>query len=303
MEDLKRIRTFVKVVEMGSFSAAAGDDLAVSSVARQIKALEDELDARLINRNSRRLSLTEAGERLFARMRPILAELDTAKEEIHSLQDEVKGTLRVALRVSAGTTVVIPALPAFLAKFPELSLDIIMTDDRKELIANKIDVAIWLGELPDSDIIARRLTNTRRIVSASAEYAQRHGIPVSPQDLSDHKCLYYTALTYGPIWSFRKGDEAIDVRIGGSVRCDNGPSLLALARMGLGLVALPEWMLRPYLSDGSMLHVLADYAVQAHAGQAEHYVVYPSSKGLSRKVRVFVDFLVETFAGAEAECR
>lgn len=301
MEDLKRIRTFLKVAEAGSFSAAAGDELAVSSVARQVKALEEELDARLINRNSRRLSLTEAGQRLFDRMRPLLAEMDVAKEEIQSLQEEVKGTLRVSLRVAAGYTVVIPALPSFIEKYPDLKVDIIMSDDRRDLIANQIDVAIWLGQLPDSDIITRRLTSTRRIVSASRKYLDKYGVPEKPQDLGAHQCLYYTAPTYGPTWSFKKGDETIDVRIGGSVRCDNGPALLSLALMNLGLVALPEWMLRPHLVDGSMVRVLKDYTVHAHGGQAEHYVVYPSSKGLSRKVRVFVDFLVETFSGAESD--
>lgn len=299
MEDLKRIRTFLKVAVTGSFSGAAGDELAVSTVARQVKALEEELDARLFNRNSRRLSLTEAGQRLFDRMRPLLAQVDATKEEIKSLQEEVKGTLRVALRVAAGTTVVIPALPRFIVRYPDVTLDILFSDERRDLIANQIDVAIWLGQLPDSDIIARRLTSTRRIVAASSRYLTRHGVPERPEALKDHKCLYYTAPTYGPHWSFRKNGETVNVQVGGSVHCDNGPALLSLARMDLGLVALPNWMLRPHLADGTMLRVLQDYEFRAHAGQAEHFVVYPSSKGLSRKVRAFVDFLVEEFAAAE----
>lgn len=154
MDELKQIRTFIKVVESGSFSAAARDTSSVSSVARQVKALETELGARLLHRNSRRLSPTEAGHRLYERAHDLVNELDSVKAEVRSLHEGVKGILRVSLRVSAGTTVVMPALPALLSQYPDLVVDVRLTDERLDLIAEKIDVAMWMGVLPDADIVA-----------------------------------------------------------------------------------------------------------------------------------------------------
>lgn len=298
MDDLKLIRTFIKVVEAGSFSAVARETSSVSSVARQIRALEDELGARLLNRNSRRLSLTYAGQRLYERAKGIVNDVDSVKSEVRSIQEEVKGTLRVALRTAAGTILVMPALPRLLEQYPDLELDIILTDERKDLIANQIDVAIWMGELPNADIIARRLITTKRIVCASKGYLDRHGIPQSPQDLRNHQCLLYTAPFYGREWVFRKGDEVIAVEVGGGVRADSGLVLLSSALMGLGMTVLPEWMVRSHLAEGAIVQVLGDFTVNPYPGHAEHYAVYPSSRGLSRKVRVFVDFLVEVFKGS-----
>jgi len=298
VDDLKLIRTFIKVVEAGSFSAVARETSSVSSVARQIRALEDELGARLLNRNSRRLSLTYAGQRLYERAKGIVNDVDSVKSEVRSIQEEVKGTLRVALRTAAGTILVMPALPRLLEQYPDLELDIILTDERKDLIANQIDVAIWMGELPNADIIARRLITTKRIVCASKGYLDRHGIPQSPQDLRNHQCLLYTAPFYGREWVFRKGDEVIAVEVGGGVRADSGLVLLSSALMGLGMTVLPEWMVRSHLAEGAIVQVLGDFTVNPYPGHAEHYAVYPSSRGLSRKVRVFVDFLVEVFKGS-----
>jgi DNA-binding transcriptional LysR family regulator len=298
VDELSQIRTFIRVVEAGSFSAAARHTSSVSSVARQVKALEDDLGARLLNRNSRRLSLTEAGRRLYERASAIVAELDTVKSEVKSLQEEVKGVLRVSLRPSAGTTMVIPALPALLAQYPELVVDVILTDERRDLIANNIDVAMWLGVLPDADIIARRLTPTRRIVCGSTAYLEMHGIPREPEDLRDHQCIFFTAPTYGARWRFTKGDEFKEIEVRGSVRADNGLVLLASALADLGLIVVPEWMVRHHIARGEMMRVLSDYTVNPHTEHADLYAVYASSRRLSSKIRVFVDFLVKVFKTA-----
>lgn len=296
MDDLKRIRTFIKVVESGSFSAAARDVSSVSSVARQVKALEDELGARLLSRNSRRLSLTQAGQRLYERMQALITELDTVKSEVKSIQEEVKGTLRVTVRIAAGMSVVVPALPKLLANYPDLQVELLLTDERRDLIANKIDVAVWMGELPNADIVARRLSPTRRVICASTKYLELHGIPREPNDLRNHECLLFTAPTYGTNWLFRRGEETVEVEVKGSVRSDNGLVLLQSALLDLGLIVVPEWMVRRHLADGTLVQVLKEYVVNPHPGHAELYAVFPSSRGLSRKVRAFVDFLVQIFA-------
>src|SRR5438067_8750957 len=167
MDDFTRIRTFIKVVEAGSFSAAARDISSTSSVARQVKSLEDELGVRLLNRSTRRLALTDGGRRFYERVKAVAMDLDNASAEVKAMHDDVKGVLRVSLRVTAGTTVVVPALPRLIGMHPELELDITLTDERRDLIANNIDVAMWLGDLPDADLVARRLSPTKRIVCAA----------------------------------------------------------------------------------------------------------------------------------------
>ena len=189
LDELTRVRTFIKVVQAGSFSAAARDTSSVSSVARQVKSLERELGVRLLNRSTRSLSLTGPGRMFYDRVLPLVNEFDKATTEVSSLQEEVRGLLRVSLRVTAATTVVVPALPSFLAKYPDLQLDVSLTDERSDLIANNIDVALWLGALPNAEIVAKRLSPTRRIVYGSPTYFAKRGVPTSPEGLREHDCL------------------------------------------------------------------------------------------------------------------
>jgi DNA-binding transcriptional LysR family regulator len=300
MDDFSRIRTFIKVVEAGSFSAAARDTSSVSSVARQVKSLEDELGARLLNRSTRSLSLTDAGRRFYERVTAIANDLHKAKLEVNSMQEDVKGVLRASLRIAAGTTVVVPALPKFLSRYPELELDLSLTDERCDLIANNIDVALWLGALPDAEIVARRLSPTRRIVYGSPAYFEKRGMPRTPQDLHAHSCLLFAAPSYRNRWGFTRDEQLEEVEVRGSIRSDNGLVLLSSAVAGLGIGIAHEWMVRRHLADGRVVRVLNDYTVNPRPGDADLYAVFPSSRGLSRKVRVFVDFLVETF-GEDAQ--
>lgn len=303
MDQFTRIRAFIKVVQAGSFSAAAREVASISSVARQVKGLEEELGVRLLNRNTRSLSLTDAGRHYYERVTSIARDLDTATAEVKSLQEDVKGLLRVSLRVTAGTTIVVPALPKFVAKYPDLQLDVVLTDERRDLIANHIDVAMWLGDIPDADIVARRLSPSQRIVCGSPAYFAKRGIPRAPEDLRHHDCLLFSAPTYRDKWSFARDGKRQEVEVKGSVRSDNGLVLLSAGMAGLGLIVVHEWMVRNLLAEGRMIRVLGDHIVNPRPGEAELYAVYPSSRGLSRMVRVFVDFLVEAFEtnqGAQA---
>lgn len=298
MDELKQMRTFIKVVESGGFSAAARNASSVSSITRQIQALEEELGARLLNRNSRRLMLTEAGESLYERAQAIVRDVDNVKSEIKSLQETVKGVLRVQLRIAAGMTAVVPALPKLLETYPDLELDITLTDERRDLIANKIDVAMWLGELPDSDLIARRLAPSQRIVCASRAYLEKNGTPIRPEDLNAHQCMMFTAPSYGAKWTFKKGAEITDVAIRGSLKGDNGLVLVSSALADLGLIVVQEYIVRAHLAQGTLVKVLEEYTVNPHPNAGDLYAVFPSNRGLSRKVRAFVEFLVQVFKEA-----
>jgi DNA-binding transcriptional LysR family regulator len=295
MDDFTRIRTFIKVVEAGSFSAAAHDGLSVSAVTRQVKALEDELHVRLLNRNTRRLALTDAGRRFFERVTGISNDLNRAKAEAISEHEGVKGLLRVSARTTSGTTVLIPALPKFLAKYPEIQLNISLTDERRDLIANHIDVALWVGELPDADIVARRLSPTSRIVCCSPDYLRRRGRPREPTDLLRHDCILFTAPTYSNRWRFSRNGQIEEVCVRGSVQTDNGLVLLASGLAGIGIISGNHWMVHHYVKQGRLVTLLDDYTFFPRLGDVDLYAVFPSSRGLSRKVRAFVDFLVEAF--------
>lgn len=295
MDELSRIQTFINVVEAGSFSAAARHVSSVSSVTRQVRSLEDELGVRLLHRNTRSLSLTEPGRRFYERVRGIAQDLRSARFEAQSYQDTVKGVLRVALRVAIGPTLIVPALPRFLRQYPELTVEISLTDEQQDLIVNDIDVAIWMGHPPNTDIVARLLTRGSRVVCGAPSYLERMGSPQQPSDLAAHDCLVYSAHSYTASWAFTREGTTQEIGVHGSLRSDNGLVLLAAALAGLGLYVVHDWMIREPIARGDLVRVLHGYTVNPKPGNADLYAVYPSSRGMPRKVRVFVDFIVDLF--------
>ncbi|MGC4250042.1 MAG: LysR family transcriptional regulator [Sphingobium sp.] len=296
MDELNSIQVFIQVVETGSFSAAGRLlNKSASSIARQVEWLESDLGVRLLNRNTRNQSLTEAGRLYYERTKILTRDLATAKAETRSSHEKVEGLLRVALRTSSATTVIVPALPQLLAKYPALELEIIVTDDRPDLVANHIDIAMWVGELPDSGLVARRLSPSRRILCASPAYLEKHGIPQNPDDLRDHDCLLFKTKSHGKSWVFTRDGRITTVPVHGSIISDNGLVLVAAANQGLGMIVMPEWMVQDMLREGRLQRVMPDYEVGPILTPAPLYAVFPGSRRLSKRVRVFVDFLVSLF--------
>ena len=297
MDEFGRIKTFIAVVVAGSFSRAV-PGMSASAVTRRVQSLEDDLGVRLLHRNTRGLSLTDAGRNFYDRVTGISADFDSAVSEVKSLHYDVRGQLRVSLRHSAAM-VVVPVLHKLMESHPDLKIDVMVTEERRDLIANNIDVAVWLGPLPDA-VIARRLCLSRRVVCGSPEYFERNGMPAVPQELHDHDCLHYAPLR-AHRWRFSHADTIEEVDVQGSFSSDNGQSLLAAAVSGLGVAVVFEWMVRDLLAQGKLVRVLPAYNVNPHPGDADLHAVWPSSRGMSRKVRVFVDFLVElfTYPGAD----
>jgi DNA-binding transcriptional LysR family regulator len=301
MDELTSIRTFIEVIECGSFSAAARrKNATVSSVARQVKALEDDLGVRLLNRTTRSNSLTEAGTQFYERARAVVAELSAAKRDASSYQTTAKGLLRVCLRTST-SRVIVPALPAFLESHPGLMLDVMLSDERLDLVAHNIDVAVWLGHLEDSAMVARRLMPSRRLVCASPAYLARRGIPKTPQDVARHNCLVYQGSIYQDFWRFTKGREHIDVSVNGNLRTSSSPVLVSSALAGLGLAVLQEYTVQAPLAEGKLQRVLPEYEVSPTEVDTGIYAVYPHARGVSRKTRAFIDFLVDLFRNGKFE--
>lgn len=275
MDRFTAMQVFVRVVEDGSFAKAATRlGISTSACSRHIADLEARLDVRLLNRTTRRLSLTESGQDFYERSVQVLADLDEAEQ--------------MATRSAARL------VGAFVARHPEVRFDVQLSDRFVDLVEEGFDLALRIGEAPGQNLIGRRLGETRLVTCAAPLYLRERGAPATPADLAHHACLTYEYLPLRSTWRFRDragGEHA--VRVSGPVHANNGDLLIAAAVEGIGIAMEPDFMVAAELAAGRLVRVLPDYA-PAPAGI---YAVYASRRHLSAKVRAFVDFLAAAFAG------
>jgi DNA-binding transcriptional LysR family regulator len=290
MDSLTSMRVFCAVVDNGSFAAAAGKlHLSRAMVTKHVMNLENHLSIRLLNRTTRRLSLTESGAGYYERCTQILNELEEAEAQARQASAEPRGTLRINAPYSFATAHVAPFLPEFLASHPDLKLDLTMNDRFVDLVEEGFDVAVRIATtLPESSLVARKLAPCRMVVCGSPAYFQRHGEPQSPAELERHNCLCYSFCASQGAWSFTSRDgRRHAVKANGSIRANSGDALRAAALGGIGVVLLPSFAVGEELSDGRLQAVLTD----CETPESALYAVYPSRRHLSAKVRAFVDFL------------
>jgi DNA-binding transcriptional LysR family regulator len=293
MDRFAAMSAFARVAETRSFSEAARHlQTSKSVVSRQIMALEADLGARLFHRTTRSLTLTEAGQGYYERVSRILADVDEANLSVSRLQTAPRGRLRVNAPMSFGVRHLAPAIPDFLARHPEVELDVSMNDRFVDLVDEGFDVAVRIGRLTDSGLVARKLAPLRRIVCASPAYLATRGVPQTPGDLAGHDCLSYSNMAVSDEWSFVGSDgKPMAVAVRGRLRVNNGDTLRIAALKGLGLVTQPTFIVGADLQAGTLVGVLTEYVAQDGAV----YAVYPHARHLSPKVRAFVDFLAERF--------
>ncbi len=293
MDRFAAMTAFARVAETRSFSEAARRlRSSKSMVSRQIMALETDLGARLFHRTTRSLTLTEAGQGYYERVSRILADVDEANLSVSRLQAAPRGRLRVNAPMSFGVRHLAPALPDFLARHPEVEIDMTMNDRFVDLIDEGYDMAVRIGRLTDSALVARKLAPLRRVVCASPAYLAARGVPRTPADLTAHDCLSYSNMAISDEWSFVGADgKPVPVEVKGRLRVNNGDALRIAALRGLGLVTQPTFLVGADLQAGTLVGVLSDHVAQDGAVHA----VYPHSRHLSPKVRAFVDFLAERF--------
>ncbi len=277
-----------KVAEMGSFSAAADQlDMSKSAVSKLVRALEDHLGARLLNRTTRRLSLTAAGERYVAEIARLLAELAEIEAEAAHVHATPRGRLRVNAPMSFGLLHVAPLLPGLLQRYPELDIDLVLNDRVVDLIEEGFDVAIRVGNLPDSSLIARKLTETELVLVASAGYLEAAPPLQRAADLAHHACLVYAYGAYRDEWRLREGDAPAAVRVRGPLRANNGDALVRAAAAGLGIALLPRFIADDALARGEVARVLP----QVSGGRLPIHALYPSNRHPLAKLTVFVEHL------------
>lgn len=293
MDRLSEIEAFVKVVEAHSFSEAARRlRLSKSVVSRQIAALESQLGVRLFHRTTRSMALTEAGRSYYERAARILTDLEDANLSVSQLQSAPRGRLRINAPMSFGFQHLAPALADFLFRYPEVEVDMTLTDRFVDLVDEGFDIAVRIGSLTDSSLVARRLAPIRRVICASPAYLRARGVPDTPDDLKAHDCLCNSNVSLVREWRFIRPDaQPWPVEVRGRLSANNGDTLKAAALKGLGLVNLPSFIVGSDLQAGTLVTVLDQYVAQNLSLNA----VYPHSRHLSPKVRAFVDFLAERF--------
>ncbi len=297
MDSLAGMEVFVRVVRAGSFSAAARElNQSPSAVSKQIGRLEDRLGARLFNRTTRRLGLTEVGAAFHERAQRILSEVEDAEQAVSRLNEAPRGTLRLDTPTGFGRLYIAPLLPRYLARFPEMRIDMTLNDRFIDPLEDAVDLVIRIGELSDSSLIARRLARNRRVVCGAPGYFARHGLPERPADLARHNCLVYTYRAARNDWSFvcRSRETAAPevVRVHGNLETNNAETLHAAALAELGIGLFPLWLAGPDLAAGHLVRALPAF----HAPDSAVHAVYPPGRHLSPKVRSFVDFIAEEAA-------
>ena len=293
MDQLLAMRAFVSVVQAGGFSAAAKvGNTSQATVSKRVAALEDHLGVQLLQRTSRDQSLTQAGGEYFDKCLAILGELEEAEAMARSQVAVPRGLLRVTAAFPLGRLLLAPLMPAFLARYTEIRVDLALNDRHVDVVAEGFDLAIRAQQLPDSGLVARKLFDNPMFLVASPEYLAQQGRPRKPAELAHHNCLVYSRLDSINHWHFTRRGRDYPVTVTGSLQCDNGDTLLEAAVAGLGMIVLPHWMIHLQLASGQLEIVMDDYRpppLPIHA-------VYPQRRHLPLKVRCFVDFIADEFA-------
>jgi DNA-binding transcriptional LysR family regulator len=285
------IAIFVRVVERGSFTTVAEETgLTPSGVSKVVTRLEDRLGVRLLQRTTRRLALTPEGETLLSRGREILLAIEAMESEVTAARGKPRGLVRVNTGSAFAKHKLIPALPDFRARFPEIEIELGIDDRRIDVIAQQVDVAIRSGPLGDSQLVARKIGEARRVVCASRAYVKRHGKPRSPEDLARHSCLVLAGHARLAEWPMRIGSAVSPVRVKAWMTCDSADVLLDLVRAGLGIARLSSFLMEDALASGAIVSLLTDHHVPEPVPST---ALMPPGRQHLPRVRAFVDFLVE----------
>jgi DNA-binding transcriptional LysR family regulator len=294
MDRLGAIQVFAQVVESGSFAKAAERlGLSTSATSRHVADLEGHLQTRLLNRTTRRVSLTESGRAFYERAVQLMADLDEAEQEAARAAVVPRGTIRLTTSVNFGVRHLAPAIAEFLAQHAEVRFDVSLSDRMVDLVEEGFDLAVRIGPAGADNLVARKLGETRLVPCASPLYLSAHPAPKTPEELAGHNCFTYEYLAPRNLWRFRdsSGNERA-VRVAGTLHSNNGDLLAEVAARGAGIVLEPAFIVGPDVRAGRLVPLLQEFTPPP----VPIYAVYPSRKHLSAKVRRFVEFLVERFA-------
>ncbi|MBG7610148.1 MAG: LysR family transcriptional regulator [Anaerolineae bacterium] len=291
MDVMHSMAVFRRVVEAESFSAVAREtNMSQSTVSKHIASLEERLDTKLLNRSTRSLKLTEAGKEYYHHCIRILSDFQEAEASVGKGKIDPTGTLRISTSAAFGRTCILPYLSEFLSTYPDINIDLIFNDNYIDLVKEGIDLAIRIGPLEDSSLIARKIGSSPRVVVASPEYLVNHGRPKKPADLIKHDCLFYTLQKSPDLWYFnskQEGDESI--RVNSRLKASSPDAICDATLEGLGISILGEWYVRKHIQKGKLKVILPDYKPTTF----DIHAVYPERRFVPQKVKRMIEFLTE----------
>lgn len=293
MELSSHMILFARVVEKGSFSAAAREiSHSPSAVSKQIAALEDRLGVRLLTRTQQGISLTEEGRIFYDRCSEVAQTVAETQELLESMSESPRGKLRICATVAFGKAQILPILPDFLAQVPDLSIDLELTDRNSDIFTEDIDVGIRFSEQIDSSqVIARKLAPNRRIFVAAPSYIARHGLPKTPADLAEHNCLRLSTVEKWNEWRFGDGSDASKVRVTGNFEANSADAVYHATLAGMGVSRISTYLVNDDIAAGRLIHVLPEHMQTSSA----IYAIYPERRNMAPKIRSFLDFLTAHF--------
>jgi len=290
---LDGMAVFVGVINAGSFTAAARAlGHSTSYVSKEITRLEKRLGSRLLNRTTRTISLTDAGRAYYERSSQIVIDAENAERSINQLQEKPSGLLRINAPVSFGTNYLLDVFPQFMHRYPDVKLEVEFNDRLIDVVAEGYDVVIRVGDIKDSNLVARKFTSSRGVVVASPDYLKRKGCPKQAEDLVQHDCIAYSLLPTPTQWSFHKDGVRTSVTVDPRAMCNIAVVEVAMVMQGIGITRLPLFTCEKEVASGDLKVILDDY----DQVKFDVYAVYPHRQYLTAKVRAFVDFVVDAFA-------
>ncbi|MBZ9783025.1 LysR family transcriptional regulator [Pseudomonas sp. REP124] len=288
---------FYLLAEKGSLAATARElGVTPPAVSKRLSALEARLGTRLVNRTTRSMSLTDEGEIYLTHAERILTQIDEVEQMLSSCRAAPKGLIRINATLGFGRRYIGPALAAFHTRYPEVKVQLEISDHPLDLATHGFDLAIRIGALPDAAFHARKIASNRRLLCASPLYLEKHGTPARLTDLANHSCIFLrqNEATYG-VWNFDSGERAQNIKVHGALSCNDGEIAMRWALDGYGILQRSEWDLARYVRSGRLRVLL-----QEHSNRADIYAVYPQQLHLSARVRSLIDFLVERFANLDS---
>ncbi len=291
--DIASLKTVLLVRTHGSIAGAARAlDIDPSSVSRTVAGIEADLGIRLFQRTTRRLTVTEEGQTYLTRLEPLIEEMDAAREDARGLRGQPSGLLRITASVAFAHQMIVPLLPSFQARYPDITIDLRSSDANLDLVENGIDLAIRLAPAPKGDLVSTRLMQTRYRVVASPEFLVEQEPVAHPTDLAGLNCLRFALPGLQDNWTFRSGDEApFTVAVRGNLMFSNALALRRAAGMGLGVAILADWLIGDDLRTGRLVALFQDYDCTASVFETAAWALYPNRSYLPQKVRVMIDFL------------
>src|ERR1700686_34488 len=298
LPDFEGLAIFAKVVELQSFAAAAAElALSKATVSKAVSRLEKRLGARLFNRTSRRLGLTDAGQKLVARAARLLADGEAVENEALAQSVAPRGLVRLAVPMTFGVRAVAPILPQFIAEYPDVAIDLHLSDAMVDLIGEGFDAGLRIASLPDSSLIARRLCAMPRYTVASPDYLKRHGRPTHPMHLAQHKCLGYAYLSTAGVWNYtNSAGEQASVRPAGPLRVNNGEALMPALLAGRGIRRVPDFVVGEAIASGAVEVILKGWKQT----EASVHLVMPPGGPRPARVEALADFLAKRLAKGRA---